>query len=172
MSKAAFSGDEIISDILLDFAEAQEIMASHGIACAGCHVNQYETLREGVVAHYDQATFDRLLADLNEASADSGFTHLTGAKPPMLTKAAKQKIDEFQASDDKLGWGLKVDAMDNLGEPNYFLDFQKIPDRGDLTTESEGIKIFYSPESAKWLRNKQINYVVTDEDEGFKFEPR
>lgn len=170
MSKKVFTGDEIISDILLDFGEAQEIMASHGIACAGCHINQYETLRQGVTAHYDEDTFIRVLADLNEAAAETGLTKFAHQSEPVLTSTAKDKVVEFQASSGQAGYGLKVEAMDNLGEPSYFLDFQERPDRGDKIFESLGVKIFCSPESERYIRGKKIDYVITEEDEGFKFE--
>ena len=165
-----FTGDEIISDILLDFHEAQEIMTSHGIACAGCHINQYETLREGVVAHYNQKTFERVLADLNEAAQESGDIGLQRKKEPVFSDLAHTKILEFQENSNQKGWGLKVDAMDNLGEVEYFLDFQQKPDRGDRIFTSQGINIFCSPESERFLRGKCINYVIQNEDEGFKFE--
>lgn len=165
-----FTGDEIISDILLDFHEAQEIMNSHGIACAGCHINQYETLREGVVAHYSQKTFERVLADLNEAAQESGDIGLQRKKEPIISDLAHKKILEFQTESDQKGWGLKVDAMDNLGDIEYFLDFQQKPDRGDRVFTSQGINIFCSPESEKFLRGKSIDYVIQDEEEGFKFE--
>ena len=165
-----FTGDEIISDILLDFYEAQEIMNSHGIACAGCHINQYETLREGVVAHYNQKTFERVLADLNEAAQESGNIGLQRRKEPIISELAHQKILEFQENGQQKGWGLKVEAIDNLGDISYFLDFQQKPDRGDKVFTSQGISIFCSPESEKFLRGRCINYVIQDDEEGFKFE--
>ena len=170
MTNAAFTGDEIISDILLSFSEAHEILASHGIACAGCHINQYETLREGVSAHYSPDLFNRVLADLNEAAAETGELNLVRLPDPIITPSARDKLLEFQVAEDKKGYGLKVEAIDNLGEPNYFLDLQKKPDSGDRVFQSEGIHIFCNLESEKILRGKQINYVITDEDEGFKFE--
>lgn len=170
MSQNLITGDEIIADILLGFSEAQEILASHGIACAGCHVNEYETLRDGVVAHYGADIFERVLADLNEAAAEAPDFTLKPKPAPILSKAAREVLLKIQIENDQKHWGLKIDALNNLGDINYYLDLQAKPDPGDKVFNSEGMALFCSKESEMLLRGKIINYVVTDQDEGFKFE--
>ena len=167
-----FSGEEIIADVLLDFPEAQEILTTHGIACASCHINQYETLRQGIVAHYGEDMYWTIIQDLNEAAEESGLLKGEKSTRPevVLTEIAKDKIIEFQEDAAQSGFGLKVEVLDNGGDLSYFLDFQDRPDKGDKIIESQGIKIFLNTESDRLLRGKQINYAVTEDDEGFKFE--
>ncbi len=168
-----FSGEEIISDILLEFPEAHEILAAHGIACAGCHINQYETLKDGVIAHYGEDLFWVVIKDLNEAAIELKLA-LDGERKttdPEITESAKTKILEFQKEAGKEGFGLRIEVTLNPGsEPNYFLDFEEKPERGDRLIEDKGIKIFCDPDSYRFLQNKRVNYVLLDGEEGFKFE--
>ena len=165
-----FSGDEIIADVLLDFPTAHEVLAAHGIACAGCHINQYESLRDGIIAHYGEDMFVVVMKDLNEAAADLGHQASGDRKDPVITDQAKVKILEFQADSGKSGFGFKIEVIQDYGEPNYFLDFQERPDRGDKIIESNGIRIFCDINSYKWLQNKQVDYKTENGEEGFKFE--
>ena len=91
-----FTGEEIIADVLLDFPTAHEILAAHGIACAGCHINQYETLREGIIAHYGDEMFSTVMRDLNEAAMEMEHEMGSGKKDPVISDAAKAKIEAFQ----------------------------------------------------------------------------
>lgn len=169
-NQPTFTGDEIIADVLLDFPTAHEVLAAHGIACAGCHINQYESLRDGVVAHYGDEMFVVVMKDLNEAAADSGHQVSSDKKDPVITDTAKQKILEFQRDADKVGFGFKIEVIQDYGEPQYFLDFAERPDRGDKVLESNGIRIFCDINSYKYLQNKQVNYKTENGEEGFKFE--
>ncbi len=172
MTKTAqhFTGEEIIADVLMDFPSAHEILAAHGIACAGCHINQYETLREGVVAHYGDEMFVVVMRDLNEAVDEIGRDGKEEKKDPIITDAAKAKIEVFQRESDKLGFGFKIEVIQERGDPSYFLDFQERPDRGDKIVESNGVQIFCDASSYKWLQNKVVDYQILGEEEGFKFE--
>jgi Fe-S cluster assembly iron-binding protein IscA len=165
-----FSGEEIIADVLLDFPTAHEILAAHGIACAGCHINQYETLREGIIAHYGDEMFSTVMRDLNEAAMEMEHEMGSGKKDPVISDAAKAKIEAFQTEGGKQGFGFKIEVVQEYGEPSYFLDFQERPDRGDKVVDSNGIKIFCDTNSYKWLQNKIVDYQQVDGEEGFKFE--
>jgi len=143
-----FTGDEIIADVLMDFPTSHEVLAAHGIACAGCHINQYETLRDGIIAHYGQELFATVMRDLNEAASELGHEMGADKKDPIITDNAVQEY----------------------GDPSYFLDFQERPDRGDKVVESNGVQIFCDTQSYKWLQNKTIDYKTENGEEGFKFE--
>lgn len=165
-----FTGEEIIADLLLDFPTAHEILAAHGIACAGCHINQYESLKEGVIAHYGDEMFATVLRDLNDAVDEVGRD--TGPKKdPIITDEAKAKIKAFQTEANKEGFGFKIEVIQEYGDPSYFLDFQEHPDRGDKIVESNGVRIFCDIQSFKWLQNKSIDYKTENCEEGFKFTP-
>ena len=165
-----FTGDEIIADVLMDFPTSHEVLAAHGIACAGCHINQYETLRDGIIAHYGQELFATVMRDLNEAASELGHEMGADKKDPIITDNARAKILEFQKESDKLGFGFKIEVVQEYGDPSYFLDFQERPDRGDKVVESNGVQIFCDTQSYKWLQNKTIDYKTENGEEGFKFE--
>ncbi len=165
-----FTGEEIIADVLMDFPTAHEILAAHGIACAGCHINQYESLKDGVIAHYGDEMFETVMRDLNEAASELGHEVGGDKKDPVITDVAKQKIIEFQKDGGQEGFGFKIEVIQEYGDPSYFLDFQERPDRGDKVVESNGIRIFCDITSYKWLQNKRIDYKEENGEEGFKFE--
>jgi len=166
----SFTGEEIIADVLLDFPTAHEILAAHGIACAGCHINQYESLRDGIIAHYGDEMFETVMRDLNEAADELGHEAGGETKDPVITDTAKEKIIAFQQDGGKEGFGFKIEVIQEYGDPSYFLDFQERPDRGDKIVEANGIRIFCDIQSYKWLQNKSIDYKVENGEEGFKFE--
>lgn len=167
-----FDGSEIIGDILALMPEAAEILASHGVSCASCHINAYETLQDGILGHgYDQSDLDAVIADLNEAAADMGLTDKSVPKEdPKLTPYAATKVKEFQVAQQKEDWGFRVEVLDNAGDYSYFLDFEEKAEKNDIVIESEGITMYLAPESFRILQNKTVNFVEKDGEEGFKIE--
>lgn len=72
---SCFTGKEMITDILNKMPEAMDILLSHGLGCAGCQFNAFETLEQGVIGHgFSYEDLDRILADLNEAAEDLGIS--------------------------------------------------------------------------------------------------
>jgi hybrid cluster-associated redox disulfide protein len=70
-----FDGTEFVNDILGKMPEAMDILLSHGLGCAGCQFNMFETLEQGVLGHgFAHEDLDRILADLNEAAEDLGLS--------------------------------------------------------------------------------------------------
>ncbi len=66
-----FTGKEILSDIMDIIPDASEILLSHGLGCAGCHFNMFETLEEGFRGHgFSEEDLENVLNDLNEAAYD------------------------------------------------------------------------------------------------------
>ena len=179
----SFSGNELISDILEKMPPASEILAAHGIGCAGCAINAFETLRDGVLGHgFSQNDFDNILADLNDAAAEmgipeSGATKSAGKKV-VLTHAAADKIlelaEKFKAEKKISGenWGFKVEVLSAaIGEPSYFLDFLSKPDPNDQIIKSKNIALFLDPESEKFLKDCQIDFGANQSGEiGFKID--
>ncbi len=167
-----FNGSEIIGDILSLMPEAAEILSSHGVSCASCHINAYETLQDGILGHgYDQDDLNSVLADLNECATDMGLTDTSIPKEdPKLTEYAAEKVKEFQTSQEKDGWGFRVEVLDNSGDNSYFLDFEEKPEKNDIIVESQSIKMYLAPDSFRLLQNKTINFVEKEGEEGFKIE--
>ncbi len=168
-----FTGDETIGDILEQMPEASEILMAHGLSCVSCTINGIEGLKEGVLGHgMSEEDFTLILEDLNDAAQEFGTAiGIQNKRPPFLTLKAADKAREFQASQSKEGQGIKVEVLQSVtGEKSYFIDFQQKPDEGDRIVGTEGLTLFVSPESHGLLQNHQIDYVVTDEGEGFKIE--
>ncbi len=53
-----------IGDIVEKYPGSMQVMLNHGLHCVGCHVESWETLEEGAVAHGVDA--DILVNKLNE----------------------------------------------------------------------------------------------------------
>ena len=81
--KLLFTGDELISEILKQMPEAHHILLAHGLSCVGCHINNYETLKQGCAGHgYNDEEFNYLLTDLNDAAKELViFNKKTQKKP-------------------------------------------------------------------------------------------
>ncbi len=167
-----FTGKELISEVLDQMPEAQEVFAAHGLACAGCHINVYETVEQGVLGHgMDDEMLRRLLQDLNDAAENLALVPGAAPKNPELTKKARDKVLEFQKAQSSEGHGFKIQVEDISGEFSYYLDFLEKPEKGDVIIESLGINLFLDKESLRLLQNYQIDYGKNDAgEEGFKIE--
>ncbi len=163
------TGNETIVALLDKVPQSHDILSDWGLYCVGCHLGSFETLREGAAGHgIVGEEFERLLVDLNEAAKKEPVLD----NPPVLTLKAKKQVLVFQEEQDKKGWGLKIDVIQQMGEPSYFLDFLEKPEPGDHVLTSRGIKLFVSPDSLNRLQNHQVDYVVMEEGEGFKVEKK
>ena len=167
-----FTGKEVIADILEKMPESQNILLAHGLSCVSCNINQYETLRQGILGHgFLETDFIRVLDDLNDAASEFKIP-LTGMtkKNPEITDFAKQKISDFQKEQDKVGYGFKIEVLDATGDLSYFLDFLETPEKGDTIITSNEINLFLSPESLDYLYNCKIDFLETETESGFKIE--
>lgn len=170
--KLTFTGKEFISEVLDKMPEAQEIFAAHGLACAGCHINIYETVEQGVLGHgMDMGDLERLIQDLNDAAENMSLHDGKTPKNPVITERAKEKIIEFQKAQDSEGFGFKIQVEEEMGELDYFLDFLEKPEKGDIIIASLGINLFLDKESLKILQNHVIDFGENENgDIGFKID--
>ncbi len=167
-----FTGQEFISEILEQMPDSQEIFAAHGLSCAGCYINVYETLEQGVLGHgFDEEATNRLLNDLNEAARTIKLEANIKLKNPELTETAKQKVLEFQKEQKSEGFGFKIQVGQEKGDASYFLDFLEKPEKGDIVIETREINLFLDKDSLKKLQNHIIDFGSNEEgEEGFKIE--
>ncbi len=169
-----FTGDEIISDIIDLLPEAIEILSSHGLGCATCHINVAETLRQGAQLHgFTDVDLAEILTDLNQAATEFGLDPARAQRPdPVLTPRAAERIRHFQAEDNLQGHGFKieVEALTD-GEVTYFLDFLPAPEPDDRTIPSQGIDLYLSPYSHTQLRGYQIDFSDEPTTYGFTITP-
>ena len=71
MGENHYTGEELISHVLMYIPESYEIFASYGLACAGCPISPLESVRDGAETHgIVGPTFEDLLQDLNDMKAE------------------------------------------------------------------------------------------------------
>lgn len=165
-------GPEIIAEVLEALPQAQEIFAAHGLSCAGCHINVYETIEQGVLGHgMNSDDLSQILEDLNAAAQEFNVPAERTIKNPYLTEAAKDKVLEFQEAQGTPGYGFKIEVLESGGEDSYFLDFLSEPEKGDKVIESLEVRLFLSPESLRRLQNCEIDFGANETgDVGFKID--
>lgn len=163
-----FTGNETIADILLELPESAEILASHGLSCTSCHLNQYEPLIDGIKTHgWSDEDAKRVLDDLNEAKSEQrDFNVLL---PPVVTKSALSYIERLQSENYKDSPYLKIEAETIDGEREYFLDFITTPEKEDKTFYLASIQLSIDPESLELLQKITIDYEKKEKEEGFTF---
>lgn len=169
--KKKFDGGETVAEILETMPEAQEILLAHGLHCAGCMIGNFERLADGVRGHgMGDAELQKILQDLNEAAEDLNV--FAPKKDPFLTKVAAEKVRQFQKEAGQEGAGFKLEALFPPGseEVTYHLDFLDHPEAGDAVVETEGVKLFLSPQTLRHLQNCRIDFSDAGDEAGFKIE--
>ncbi len=166
--------EDTIGDILYKLPAAQEILLSYGLGCVGCSVSTYESLEDGVFGHgFTENDLSEILEDLNIAwKEEKNNIYKSDTQKIELTDNAYYKIQEFQKEQNKDGYGFKIEVLDTFDTPSYFLDFLQNPESHDQIIEVKEIKIFIDLASLKFLKNKVIDFVKTNEGEGFKIDQK
>jgi len=85
-----------------------------------------------------------------------------------ISDAAAEKALQLLKTEGKEGWGLRV-FIHGAGccGPSYGLDIDQKAAEGDETVEKNGLKVFMDKDASQSLTNKEIDYVKTDQGEGF-----
>jgi Fe/S biogenesis protein NfuA len=88
-----------------------------------------------------------------------------------ISAAAKQKFLEASAAENRSGHGLRV-VVRNGGttRPEFALNFvgpDEVAD-DDTVVETDGLKVYLDPQSAKWLEGASVDFVETLHESGFK----
>lgn len=85
-----------------------------------------------------------------------------------ISETAAVKAKEILKSEGKEGWGLRVFVHGSgCCGPSYGLDLDEKASEGDETVENHGLKVFMNKETSESLCNKEIDYVKTEQGEGF-----
>ena len=57
----------LISALIDEHPEVQEILMEYGLHCAGCHFSEFDTLEDGALMHgLDDEDMDLMIRDVNE----------------------------------------------------------------------------------------------------------
>ena len=85
-----------------------------------------------------------------------------------VSDIAVEKAKEILKAEGKEGWGLRV-FIHGSGccGPSYGMDLDEKASEGDQTVEKNGLKVFVDKEAAESLSSKEIDYIKTEQGEGF-----
>ncbi len=85
-----------------------------------------------------------------------------------ISDMAAEKAKQILKAEGKDGWGLRV-FIHGAGccGPSYGLDLDEKAAEGDETVEKNGLKVFMNSETSASLKGKEIDYVKTEQGEGF-----
>ena len=165
--------DMTMGEIIEKYPFAAEIMLSYGLHCVGCHVNPYETLEKGAMAHgMSEEEVTSLLKELNDIAIHKEVkvpVDLSNAKVT-ITKFAAEKVAELMKSQNKEGCGLRVAVVGGgCSGRMYAMDFEK-PKDDDFIFEENDVKVFIDPMSMEFLNGTNIDYTEGLQGAGFKLD--
>lgn len=85
-----------------------------------------------------------------------------------ITESATEKAKEILKSEGKENWGLRI-FIHGSGccGPSYGIDLDENASEGDETVEHNGLKVFVDKEASESLRDKEVDYIKTEQGEGF-----
>jgi len=154
--------DLTIGEVLKEVPQAADIMAKHGLHCATCSVNVFETIEMGAKGHgLDDAEITTIINEINEAAATKS------QKDIVITELAAKKTLELMKSEGKEDYGLRIEVVSGgCSGSQYFIDFDNQPMEDDQVMEINGIKLIVSKDSIDVLKGSIIDY----SDSGYKID--
>lgn len=166
--KPLVSKDMTVGEMVGKYPKTVNIMLSHGLHCIGCSANPYETIENGALGHgMSQEDVASLIEQLNKVAAEPARPK-TGI---FLTEAAVTKVNELRIAEKKEGQNLKIKVTPQGCDGwDYFMDFAPKAENDEKEIELAGMKVFIAPDSEKALQGAEIDYLVTNEGEGFKID--
>ena len=88
-----------------------------------------------------------------------------------MTDAAISKVKQLLASDDKMGFGLRVAVRGGgCSGFQYGLTWEADAQENDNVMEFDGLKVYVDPMSTMYLDDVHIDYVDGLDGSGFKIE--
>ncbi len=168
--KQLIKGDMIIGDLVQKYPDSVEVMLSYGLHCVGCHVNPFESIEAGAMAHgMDEKTINDLLKDLNNLAAKKQKEEPAEQKDIDLTPRAVEKLKDLIQKNSENGAGLRIDAAPGgCAGMHYLLDLKEKKEPEDKEFEIEGIKVFIPKDKLEQLQGIRIDYLDTLNESGFK----
>ena len=163
------NADMYINDVVMRYPVAAEVMLSYGLHCVGCHVSQFETIRQGASGHgqMDEEEVQMLVQELNEAIARKEVA--TSGETLTVTNKAVQKIREFAEQEGKLDHFLRVKVVaGGCSGFKYDLDFDDQAADDDEVLRTDALDIRIDPDSADFLKGSILDYIDGLDGSGFK----
>lgn len=85
-----------------------------------------------------------------------------------VSDTAAEKAKEILKAEGKEGWGLRIFVHGSgCCGPSYGMDIDEKASEGDETVEKNGLKVFVDKEAYASLGEKEIDYIKTEQGEGF-----
>jgi len=153
-----------IGETIARYPETAEIMIGYGLHCVGCHVNPYESIKEGAMVHgLDEKTIEKMVKEMNKAVAGKE------EKDVNLSEPAAQKFRELMEKEGKAGWGLKFTVTPGgCSGHTYEMDFAEKPGKNDKVIEEKGMNIFIEKSIIPQVKGVRIDYTDDLQGSGFK----
>lgn len=161
------SPDMTIGDVVAKFPQVVDTMLKYGLHCVGCHVNAFETLEQGAMAHgMPEETFKRLIGDINEV-ATKPIEEIK--EVVVLTKSAQEKVKalRLKQGDETFNFRIEVVPSGCSGlSYNFFFD-DKVGAE-DEVIEYDGLKVLVDKESVPFLKGSTVDFVDSLQGSGLK----
>lgn len=166
------TADTNIQEAVMRYPVTAEIMMSYGLACVGCHISAFETIKQGAMGHggMDDDDVEELIKEMNEAIAQKEVAVASDA-PLVITNKAAAKIKEFSADEEQEGIFLRVAVIPGgCSGFSYHLDFEHDAKDDDVVLDADGFPVRLSADSLDFLKGAILDYVDGLSGSGFKFE--
>ncbi len=158
------TGDETIGQVMKAHPKAAGVMLRYGLHCVGCHVNQYESIRQGAMGHgMPEDMVEAMVGELNE---------MLNKKIEKLevTPEAQETIRKYAIEDGKEGYGLRITISETDQGFAYDMEFVEKPEDEDELFDFNGVQIFVEKNSYPLLKGSEIDFVQTMEESGFRID--
>lgn len=85
-----------------------------------------------------------------------------------ISDIAAEKAKEILKAEGKEGWGLRIFIHgSSCCGPSYGMDLDEKASAHDETIEKNGLKVFVDKDASESLSSKEIDYIKTEQGEGF-----
>ncbi len=162
--------DMTIADIFEHFpthvSTLAEKMLEYGLHCVGCHVNRYESIKQGSMGHgMQEEEFQTMLKELNTIIS-------TTTKPTTgitITPKAAIKIHDIMQKEKKQKNYLRINVIAGGCSGNsYDLQFENKKIATDASFTHDGVTIIIDKKSLEKMQGSTIDYIEGLQASGFK----
>jgi len=186
MRARSITKDTLIGEAVALNPKVAEVLTTHGLHCIGCHVNPYESIEQGALAHgMSREEVGRMVKEANDVirNGSSGGDGVSGETPVhahahevegesddiSLSEHAGKKIKELMRGEGKEGSSLRVGVeTGGCSGYSYVLEFEKEAKSTDAVLESQGIQVLVDKEYLGMLQGLRIDYTDGLSGSGFK----
>ena len=162
--------DMYINDVVMRYPAAGDVMLSYGLHCVGCHVSQFETIRQGAMGHgqMDEEEVSLLVEEINEAIARKEVA--VSGETLTVTNKAVEKLAEFAAQEEEQeGIFLRVKVSPGgCSGFKYDLEFEHEPLEDDEVIATDAVPIRVDADSAQFMQGSILDYIDGLDGSGFK----